>query len=46
MGKTSSVWSHAKRLDCDTAKCNLCNEILSAKGGNTITIKRHLAALQ
>ena len=45
MGKTSSVWSQAKRLDCDMAKCNLCNEIMSAKGGNTSTIKRHLATL-
>ena len=32
MGKTLSVWGHAKRLDSDTAKCNLCDEILSAKG--------------
>src|SRR6218665_1922322 len=45
MGKTSSVWNHAKRVDSDTAKCNLCEEALSAKGGNTSTIKRHLAAV-
>ena len=45
MGKTSPVWSHAKRVDSDTAKCNLCEEILSAKGGNTSTIMRHLAAV-
>jgi len=45
MGKTSSVWNHAKRVDSDTAKCNLCEEVLSAKGGNTSTIKRHLAAV-
>ncbi len=45
MGKTSSVWSHAKRMDSNTTKCNLCEEIVSAKGGNTSTIKRHLIAL-
>ena len=32
MGKTSYVCCHAKRLDSDMTKCNLCDEILSAKG--------------
>jgi hypothetical protein len=45
MGKSSSnIWSHAKRIN-DTAKCNLCDEIVLAKGGNTSTIKRHLVAI-
>ena len=46
MGKPKSyVWTHAKRIDENSAKCNLCNETISAKGGNTTTIKRHLVAI-
>ena len=46
MGKPkSNVWTHAKRIDDSTAKCNLCDETVTAKGGNTSTIKRHLLAI-
>jgi len=46
MGKPkSNVWTHAKRIDENSAKCNLCNETISAKGGNTTTIKRRLVAI-
>ena len=45
MGKTSNVWMHVKRINDNTAKCNLCDETVSAKGGNTSTIKRHLISI-
>ena len=46
MGKPkSNVWTHAKRLDENTAKCGLCDETVSARGGNTTTVKRHLLAI-
>ena len=35
---------HAKRIN-DNAKCNLCDETVSAKGGNMSTIKRHLISI-
>ena len=42
MGNTSAVWNHAKRVERDTAKCNLSDDILLAKGENTSVIERHL----
>lgn len=42
MSKTSKVWSYAKRVDESTAKCNLCEMIFSARGGNTSTVRHHL----
>jgi len=46
MGKPkSNVWTFAKCIDESTAKCNLCNETVTAKGGNTTTVKRHLFSI-
>ena len=46
MGKPkSNVWTFAKRIDESTAKCNLCNETVTAKGSNTTTVKRHLFSI-
>ena len=42
MGKVSKVWSYAERLDVDKVKCKLCGSILTAKCGNTSTIRHHL----
>ncbi|KAL3860698.1 hypothetical protein ACJMK2_010789 [Sinanodonta woodiana] len=42
MGKFSKVWAHAERLNDFYACCKLCELVLSAKGGNTSTLRKHL----
>ncbi|KAL3856838.1 hypothetical protein ACJMK2_011549 [Sinanodonta woodiana] len=42
MGKVFKVWSHAERLNDNNARCKLCELVLSAKGGNTSTLRKHL----
>ena len=42
MGKGSKVWVHAERLNDNNARCKLCELVLSAKGGNTSTLRKHL----
>src|SRR5213080_4994367 len=42
MSKTSKVWSYAKRMDENNAKCKLCEVVESSKGGNTSTLRHHL----
>ncbi|XP_065652868.1 E3 SUMO-protein ligase ZBED1-like [Hydra vulgaris] len=40
--EVSKVWSYADRIDKNSVKCKQCEAILTAKGGNTITIRHHL----
>ncbi|KAL3862474.1 hypothetical protein ACJMK2_008438 [Sinanodonta woodiana] len=42
MGKVSKVWVHAERLNNNNTCCKLCELVLSAKGGNTSTLRKHL----
>lgn len=40
--KRSPIWLHFSVLTANTAKCNLCGNKYSFKGGSTSNLKKHL----
>jgi hypothetical protein len=40
-GKKSIVWKYFVKVDCNTAKCNLCTRLVKFNG-NTTNLRNHL----
>lgn len=40
--KRSEVWNHFSEIDHNKAKCGYCSQIISAKGGSTGNLTRHM----
>lgn len=41
--KRAAIWTHFDKISETTAKCKICKNNLSHKGGSTANLKRHLS---